>query len=167
MKKNWPIILNKSFLLHPSPGGEGPGVTYKAAANWMLGPVKSWLNENNKTIHYFPLSAQKIAGILQLVDSGKLSFTVASGKLFSLLLSNPSQDPEQIAIQQNLIQQSDVNSLEPLIDEVLNKHAEKVKEYKKGKKGLLSLFVGEVMKRSKGKADPRVTNEILLEKLKS
>jgi aspartyl-tRNA(Asn)/glutamyl-tRNA(Gln) amidotransferase subunit B len=154
-------------FLHPSPGGEGPGVRYKAAANWMLGPVKSWLNENNKTIHEFPLSAQKIAGIVQLVESGKLSFTVASGKLFSFLLSNPSKEPEQIAIQQNLIQQSDVNSLEPLIDEVLNKLAEKVKEYKKGKKGLLSLFVGEVMKRSKGKADPRVTNEILLEKLKS
>ena len=82
-------------------------------------------------------------------------------------MKNPSKDPEQIAIEQNLIQQSDANSLEPIIDEVLEKHAEKVKEYKKGKKGLLSLFVGEVMKRSKGKADPRITNEILLEKLKS
>jgi len=140
---------------------------YKAAANWMLGPVKSWLNENNKAIHAFPLTAQKIARIVQLIDSGKLSFTVASGKLFSFLVSDPSKDPEQIAIEQNLIQQSDVSSLEPIIDEILNKHAEKVKEYKKGKKGLLSLFVGEVMKRSKGKADPRVTNEILLEKLKS
>lgn len=140
---------------------------YKAAANWMLGPVKSWLNENNKSIQSFPLTAQQIAGTVQLVESGKLSFTVASGKLFSFLLNNPSKDPEEIAIEQNLIQQSDVNSLEPIIDEILNKHAEKVKEYKKGKKGLLSLFVGEVMKRSKGKADPRVTNEILLEKLKS
>ena len=140
---------------------------YKAAANWMLGPVKSWLNENNKGIHSFPLTAQQIARTVQLVESGKLSFTVASGRLFSFLLNDPSKDPEEIAVEQNLIQQSDVDSLEPIIDEILNKHAEKVKEYKKGKKGLLSLFVGEVMKRSKGKADPRVTNEILLEKLKS
>jgi aspartyl-tRNA(Asn)/glutamyl-tRNA(Gln) amidotransferase subunit B len=140
---------------------------YKAAANWMLGPVKSWLNEHNKSIVDFPLSVEKIARTIALVDGGKLSFTIASGKLFSLLLSDPSKDPEEIAIEQNLIQQSEVNSLEPIIDEVLNKHAEKVKEYKKGKKGLLSMFVGEVMKRSKGKADPRVTNEILLEKLKS
>ena len=73
---------------------------------------------------------------------------------FHSLLKDPSKDAEQVAIEQNLIQQSDVNSLEPLIDEILNSHAEKVKEYKKGKKGLLSLFVGEVMKRSKGKADP-------------
>ncbi len=140
---------------------------YKAAANWMLGPVKSWLNEHNKSIVEFPLSAEKIARTIALVDGGKLSFTIASGKLFSLLLSDPSADPERIANEQNLIQQSEANSLEPIIDEVLNKHAEKVKEYKKGKKGLLSMFVGEVMKRSKGKADPRVTNEILLEKLKS
>ena len=110
---------------------------------------------------------EKIARTMELVDAGKLSFTIASGRLFSLLISNPSGDPEQIAIEHNLIQQSEVNSLEPLIDEILHKHAEKVTEYKKGKKGLLSLFVGEVMKRSKGKADPRVTNEILLEKLKS
>jgi aspartyl-tRNA(Asn)/glutamyl-tRNA(Gln) amidotransferase subunit B len=154
-------------LFPPSPQGEGLGVRPKAAANWMLGPVKSWLNENNKGIHEFPIAPEKIASLVQLVDTGKLSFTVASGKLFSYLIENPSKDPEQMAIEQNLIQQSDVNSLEPLIDEILNKHAEKVKEYKKGKKGLLSLFVGEVMKRSKGKADPRVTNEILLEKLKS
>ena len=154
-------------LFPPSPQGEGLGVRPKAAANWMLGPLKSWLNENNKDIHEFPLAPEKIARLVQLVDTGKLSFTVASGKLFSYLVENPAKDPEQIAIEQNLIQQSDVNSLEPLIDEILDKHAEKVKEYKKGKKGLLSLFVGEVMKRSKGKADPRVTNEILLEKLKS
>lgn len=140
---------------------------YKAAANWMLGPVKSWMNENNTGIDQLPASPQKIAEMIQMVESGKVSFSVASGKLFHSLLKDPTKDPEQIAIEQNLIQQSDVNSLEPLIDEILNKHAEKVKEYKKGKKGLLSLFVGEVMKRSKGKADPRVTNEILLEKLKS
>ena len=71
------------------------------------------------------------------------------------------------AQQLNLIQQSDADTLAPLIDEVLARYADKVTEYKKGKKGVLALFVGEVMKRSKGKADPRVTNELLLERLKS
>jgi aspartyl-tRNA(Asn)/glutamyl-tRNA(Gln) amidotransferase subunit B len=140
---------------------------YKAAANWMLGPVKSWLNENGKDIPAFPLQPAAIAALITLVDEGKVSFTVATGKLFSILLEKPSLQPEQAAIENNLIQQSDAGLLEPLIEEVLTKHAEKVMEYKKGKKGLLSLFVGEVMKRSKGKADPRVTNEMLLEKLKS
>jgi len=145
----------------------GQTSNYKAASNWLLGPVKSWLNENNKSINEFPLKPEAIAKLIQLIDAGKVSFSIASGKLFSYLLNDPAKEPEQIAIEQNLVQQSDVNSLEPIINEVLEKHAGKVLEYKKGKKGLLSLFVGEVMKRSKGKADPKATNEILLEKLKS
>lgn len=140
---------------------------YKACANWLLGPVKSWLNEMNKEILDFPIVPQQLAKLIQLVDENKLSFSVASTRLFSHLLKHPDDDPEQIAAQQNLIQQSDASVIEPVIDKVLEKYADKVSEYKKGKKGLLSLFVGEVMKQSKGKADPRVTNEMLLKKLKS
>lgn len=140
---------------------------YKAASNWMIGPVKSWLNENNKGIGSFPLPPATIARLVELVDAGRVSFTIAAGRLFTYLLNEPGKDPAMVATELNLVQQSDAGSLEPIINEVLEKHAEKVKEYKKGKKGLLSLFVGEVMKRSKGKADPRATNEILLEKLKS
>jgi aspartyl-tRNA(Asn)/glutamyl-tRNA(Gln) amidotransferase subunit B len=140
---------------------------YKAAANWMLGPVKSWLNENNKEISEFPVSPLQLASVIKLVDSGKISFTAASTKLFNLLPENPGKEPEEIAKEQNLIQQSAVSDIGPIVDGVLEKFADKVLEYKKGKKGLLALFVGEVMKQSKGKADPKITNEILLEKLKS
>ncbi len=139
----------------------------KAAANWMLGPVKSWLNENGKEIDAFPLSAKQLASLIALIDSGKVSFSVASTKIFPELIKSPAKTPEQIATEQNLVQQSDVSAIGPLIDTVLEKFADKVVEYKKGKKGLLALFVGEVMKQSKGKADPKVTNELLLEKLKS
>ncbi|MET0392438.1 MAG: Asp-tRNA(Asn)/Glu-tRNA(Gln) amidotransferase subunit GatB [Chitinophagaceae bacterium] len=140
---------------------------YKAAANWMLGPVRSWLNESRKEIGNFPLQPATIAGLVQLVDAGKLSFSTASSRLFAYLVQHPEADPEQAAISQNLVQQSDASDIEPLVEEVLRKYADKVAEYKKGKKGVLSLFVGEVMKRSRGKADPKVTNELLLEKLKS
>ncbi len=155
-----------SFL--PSPrSGEGRGVRfYKAATNWMLGPVKSWLNENNKEIEAFPVNPEQLAAVIKLVDTGKVSFSAASTKLFSQLLKDPAKNPEQIATEENLIQQSDVSAIGPIIDSVLEKFADKVTEYKKGKKGLLALFVGEVMKQSKGKADPKVTNELLLEKLK-
>jgi aspartyl-tRNA(Asn)/glutamyl-tRNA(Gln) amidotransferase subunit B len=146
---------------------EKDGRKHKAAANWMLGPVKSWLNVQNKEIAEFPLKPNQLVELIELIDAGKLSFSAASTKIFSLLLDDPSKNPEQIAIEQNLVQQSDVSALEPLIDQVLAKFAGKVSEYKKGKKGLLALFVGEVMKQSKGKADPRITNELLLEKLKS
>ena len=140
---------------------------YKAAANWMLGPVKSWMNEQDKEIAFFPITAVKMAKLVALVESGVLSFSVASTRLFSRLLDDPSQEPEQVATRDNLVQQSDAAAIEPIIAKVLEKYADKVNEYKKGKKGLLSLFVGEVMKQSKGKADPKVTNELLLEKLKS
>ncbi|MES1198037.1 MAG: Asp-tRNA(Asn)/Glu-tRNA(Gln) amidotransferase subunit GatB [Chitinophagaceae bacterium] len=140
---------------------------WKATANWMLGPVKSWLNENNKEIGEFPVEPIKIASLIDLVEKGKLSFSVASAKIFNQLLNDVDADPGQVALKLNLFQQSDVSSLEPVINQVLEKFPDKVLEYKKGKKGLLSLFVGEVMKLSKGKADPKITNQLLLEKLKS
>jgi len=149
------------------PGGEKREMKPKAASNWLLGPVKSWLNENGKPITDFPLTPGKIAALVQLVDEGKVNFSVASARLFSHLLKEPGKDPEQVATEQHLIQQSDTSVLEPVIDKVLEKYADKVKEYKKGKKGLLSLFVGEVMKQSKGQADPKVTNELLIKKLSS
>ncbi len=140
---------------------------YKAAANWMLGPVKSWLNEQAAGISSFPLLPATLAQLIELVDAGKLSFSIASSRLFTHLLENPAADPEQAAQRLNIIQQSDTASLEPLVHAVLEKYADKVIEYKKGKKGVLALFVGEVMKQSKGKADPKVTNALLLEKLKN
>ncbi|WP_018630508.1 Asp-tRNA(Asn)/Glu-tRNA(Gln) amidotransferase subunit GatB [Niabella aurantiaca] len=138
---------------------------YKAAANWMLGPVKSWLNENNSPIQAFPVTPAQIAAVIECVDAGKVSFSIASTRLFQLLLQHPEAQPLALAEKNNLIQQSDAADLEPVIDAVLEKLAPKVTEYKKGKKGLLALFVGEVMKQTKGKADPKKTNEILLKKL--
>lgn len=138
---------------------------YKAAANWMLGPVKTWLNENSLSIGAFPLKPAQVAALIQCVDSGKVSFSIASTRLFQLLLQHPEAQPLALAEKNNLIQQSSAADLEPVIDAVLEKLAPKVAEYKKGKKGLLALFVGEVMKQTKGKADPKKTNEILLKKL--
>lgn len=148
-------------------GSEKFAPKYKAAANWMLGPVKSWLNEHNKDILDFPIHPSKISSIIEMINDGKLNFSIASTKLWNSLLNDPSKDPEQIAVDENLIPQSDVNSIEEVIDQVLSQHLSKVTEYKKGKKGLLGLFVGEVMKLSKGKADPKLTNDLLIEKLKS
>jgi aspartyl-tRNA(Asn)/glutamyl-tRNA(Gln) amidotransferase subunit B len=83
------------------------------------------------------------------------------------MIRNPSANALQLAEQMNLLQESDSDYILPIADKVLLEFEEKVKEYRKGKKGLLALFVGEVMKRSKGKADPVKVNDILLEKLKS
>ncbi len=139
----------------------------KSAANWMLGPVKSWLNEPGRQMADFPLAPAKLAALLECVEKGQLSFSVASSRLFEKMLEQPDAEPLELARSLNLLQDSDASSLAPVIDAVLAKFPDKVEAYRKGKKGLLALFVGEVMKQSRGKADPRVTNELLLEKLKS
>ena len=138
---------------------------YKAAANWMLGPIKSCLNEGNLSILEFRISPSTIAEVISLIDQGKLNFSIASTRIFSSLLNDPSGFPMEIAASLNLIQDSDEDNVTAWVNEVLNKMPEKVMEYKKGKKGLIGLFVGEVKKVSKGKADPRLTNDILLKKL--
>ncbi len=140
---------------------------YKAAANWMLGPVKNWLNENGKEMGEFPVSPHQMGELIGLVQEGRLSFTTAAGKLFPQMIRQPHLPPAQIAEQENLLQESDAKSLSAVVEEVLAKMSDKVTAYQKGKKGLLALFVGEVMKRTGGKADPKITNELLREKLKS
>jgi aspartyl-tRNA(Asn)/glutamyl-tRNA(Gln) amidotransferase subunit B len=139
----------------------------KSAANWMLGPVRTWMNEENKNIDEFPLHADKLAQLIKLVEQDKLSFSSATSKIFPLLINDPNADPLVEADKMNLIMESNSDYILPIADAVLLQFESKVKEYKKGKKGLLALFVGEVIKRSKGKADPKVVNEILIQKLNS
>ncbi|GAB3007644.1 Asp-tRNA(Asn)/Glu-tRNA(Gln) amidotransferase subunit GatB [Niabella terrae] len=157
-------VLDK--LSAAGPEGRLPASRAKAAANWMLGPVKNWMNEQHASIDDFPLQPGSIAGLVLCVESGQLSFSVASTRLFSLLLADPGAEPAALAETHQLVQQSDTAALEPVIDAVLEQLADKVVAYKKGKKGLLALFVGAVMKRTQGKADPKKTNELLLQKLK-
>lgn len=140
---------------------------YKAAANWLSGPVRSWMNDQAADITSFPVTPLQLAGLIRLVEEGRLSFSAASTRLLPALLRTPGADPESLAAGMNLFQQSDAAAIGELIDQVLSRHADKVREYKKGKKGLLGLFVGEVMKLSGGQADPRLTNDLVLEKLKS
>jgi aspartyl-tRNA(Asn)/glutamyl-tRNA(Gln) amidotransferase subunit B len=140
---------------------------YKAAANWMLGPVRARLNDLGLSIGGFGLPARAIAELISLVDSGKVSFSVASSAIFPELITDPGKNAEQVARDKNLIQDANADLVAGWVDQVLNNMPDKVSEYRKGKKGLIGLFVGEVKKVSKGKADPRMTNELLLKKLQS
>jgi aspartyl-tRNA(Asn)/glutamyl-tRNA(Gln) amidotransferase subunit B len=140
---------------------------YKAAANWMLGPVKSSLNEKGLAWKDLPVSPGALARLMQGVEEEKLSFSIAAERIFPILLEQPDRDPLEIAAALNLIQSSDTAEIEAWIDQALAGMPDKVSEYKKGKKGLIGLFVGEVKKISKGKADPRLTNQLLMEKLEN
>jgi aspartyl-tRNA(Asn)/glutamyl-tRNA(Gln) amidotransferase subunit B len=138
---------------------------FKAASNWMMGPIRSYLNETGTTYFDFPIRVEAMAQLIALVESGKVSFSVASQKVFPELLLHPEVSPLAIAEKLNLIQESDSNFLLPLAKEVLLENSAKVAEYKSGKKGLLGFFMGELMKKSKGKADPKVATQLVSELL--
>ncbi len=134
---------------------------YKAASNWVMGAVKSHLNELTLHIHQFPIKPVALAQLIALIDSGKVSNTVATQNIFPEMLKGTGKLPLQIAESMNLIQESDTSSLQLWIDEALAANPAKVAEYKGGKTGILSMFMGDIMKKSKGKADPKVTTELL------
>jgi aspartyl-tRNA(Asn)/glutamyl-tRNA(Gln) amidotransferase subunit B len=140
---------------------------YKSVSNWLMGPVKSWLNETGKEADQFPVRAKTLAALILLVEEGKLSFANASQKVLPKLMSDSGTTPLNVVKELNLIQDSNEGSILPIVEEVLKEFPLKVEEYMNGKKGILTMFMGEVMKRSKGKADPKVANELLLKKLQS
>jgi aspartyl-tRNA(Asn)/glutamyl-tRNA(Gln) amidotransferase subunit B len=134
---------------------------YKAVSNWIMGSVKSYLNDNNLEINELPITPERLGALINLIDEGKVSTSTAAQQIFPEMLTDTSKTPLQIAEAKNLIQQSNTDTLQALINEVLANNPAKVKEYKSGKKGLLGMFMGEIMKKSKGSADPKVTTELL------
>ena len=140
---------------------------YKAAANWLLGPVKSYCNDRQIRVEDYPLTVKQLAGVIELIEEGKVNFSVASSRIVPYMMENGGITSLEAATRLNVLQDSDEGNILPLIEEVLQSMPDKVKEYHKGKKGLIGLFVGEIIKRSKGKADPKVVNQLLAEKLRS
>jgi aspartyl-tRNA(Asn)/glutamyl-tRNA(Gln) amidotransferase subunit B len=137
----------------------------KAAANWVMVAVKGYLNEQAIDIKDFVLQPTKIAELISLIDEGKISNSVASQKVFPEMLNEHHKSPLQIAESLNLLQESDSDELQNWINQAIAKYPEKVTEYKAGKQSLLGLFMGEVMKFSKGKADPKLSSKLLKDTL--
>ena len=138
---------------------------YKAVVNWIRGPVKSYLNEKSVSVGHFPILPAALAELIHMIETGKLSFSVAAQKIFPAMIASPGQSAEQIAKELNLFQDSNSESILRIIKDVIKEFPLKVEEFKNGKNGIVDMFMGEVMKRSKGKADPKITNELLLQKL--
>ncbi|MEO8771718.1 MAG: Asp-tRNA(Asn)/Glu-tRNA(Gln) amidotransferase subunit GatB [Ferruginibacter sp.] len=151
------MLFFETLILHTS--------HYKAAANWLLGPLKFYCNENNISIATFPLQHSIIAELISLTESSQVNFNNASTKILQALISDPGKTALQVAQELNLLQESDTNAVEDWVNQVIISMPEKIKEYKSGKKGLMGLFAGEVKKMSKGKADMQLVNKLLSEKL--
>src|SRR5690554_3001779 len=134
---------------------------YKSASNWMNGEIRSYLNQQGKTIEEFPIPAKQIASLIEIIDEGLVSNSVASQKIFPVLIEDANKSPKKIAEDLNLIQDSDEDSLTAVIKEVIAQHSEEATRYKNGEKQLVGFFMGQVMKASGGKADPKSANKLM------
>ena len=137
---------------------------YKAAANWIMGSVKSYLNENGVEIQDFPIKVEALAKLIDLIDEGHVSSTIASQKIFPEMLS-AKESAKQIAERMNLIQVSDVDELVGFIDAVIAGNPSESERFKNGEQQLMGFFMGQLMRDYKGKADPKIPNSLLRKKL--
>lgn len=137
---------------------------YKAAANWLMGEIKSYLNEQGIDISIFPIAPARIAALIELIDQGMVSNSTAAQKLFPALF-NSQETPLEIAQRLNLIQNSDSSVLNGFIAQVIAENTAEVARYKNGEKQLIGFFMGQLMKVSAGKADPKASNAILRQQL--
>ena len=137
---------------------------YKAAVNWILGPIREYLNETGKTYPTLYESIPQLNELLELVETNQLSFSNATGKVFKGIIGT-NKKAIQFAEEHQLVQNNSTDQISLWVEQVLAANPDKVQEYKKGKKGLIGLFVGEVKKISKGQADPKMTTQLLEQKL--
>lgn len=140
---------------------------FKAAYNWLLGVIKAYINKEAISISQFILSPDKVAELINFVDTGKVNYSIASSSLFNALLDNPSASVKDTAYNLKLIIDTDKTSVDSFIKQVLDKYPDKITEYHNGKKNLISLFMGEIMKLSKGKINPKEVSAMLMEELNS
>ena len=138
---------------------------YKSVANWMLGPIKSYLNEVGLEFISIALQPATLADLIKLIDAGQLNFSVAASKILPQLIDGTKTDVLAVANDLNLLQVNDEAALEAWIDAAIASMPDKVIEYQKGKKGLIGLFISAVKKISQGQADPNKVSELLIQKL--
>jgi len=135
----------------------------KLATNWITGELFALLNEKNLDISKSPISSKNLSKLINLIKNGTISGKIAK-TVFELMIES-DKNPELIVNEKELKQESDPKELEKLIDNIIKENQDKVKEYKSGKDKLFGFFVGQVMKVSEGKANPKLVNEILKDKL--
>jgi len=140
------------------------GGNAKTVSNWTMGEITRALNDTGTSIDSCPVSPRLLVDLLKLVDGGTISGKIAKTVFDEMWRCG--KEPADIVQEQGLVQVSDSGAIEAIIDEILAREAGQVEEYRSGKDKLFGFFVGQVMKASKGKANPTVVNELLLGKLK-
>ena len=145
--------------------GASPAVA-KGLANLTINKLLPWTVETGHSLQQLTVPTQYWTIFVQLIESGKISASTAYQKLFTAVLEQPNTPPDVLAQNLNLLQSADADFLESIVNEVIARFPDKVIEYQKGKKGLIGMFMGEIMKAAKGKAEPKATQALLEQKLK-
>ncbi len=135
----------------------------KLSANWMLTEVLRVLKDKNIDINEFNVSPNNIGKLIKLIKSNVISSKIAK-EVFEILLVE-DKDPEEIVKEKKLVQITDNNEIEKIVEQVILENTQSVEDYKAGKSNALKYIVGQAMKLSKGKANPQMINKIILEKL--
>jgi aspartyl-tRNA(Asn)/glutamyl-tRNA(Gln) amidotransferase subunit B len=136
----------------------------KPVSNWIMGPLRGVLNAAGTSIDASPVSPENLGRLLQLIEEGVISGKIAKTVFDEMALSGHA--PDRIVKERGLVQVSDASQIETAVDKVMAANADEVQAYRSGKTKLFGFFVGQVMRETKGKANPQVVNEVLKEKLK-
>jgi len=135
----------------------------KTLSNWIMSELLRELNRDNRQIEDCPVSPENLSELLQLLDSGVISGKIAKAVFEQMYISGKSA--RQIVDEKGLVQVSDEAAIESVIDLTLSENPKEVEQFRAGKDKLFGFFVGQVMKKTKGKANPQLVNEILRKKL--
>ena len=136
---------------------------YKSASNWVMTDVLKVINDRKIQINEFPVTPENLGKLIKLIGDKTISGKIAK-EVFPDMLSS-GKDPESIVKEKNLVQISDTSQIEGIIDNIISANMKQVEEYLGGKEKVLGFFVGQIMKETKGKANPGMVNEILKAKL--
>lgn len=132
---------------------------FKSASNWIMTDVLGYINEHKIEIEEFPVSAENLAKLINLISNETISSKIAK-EVFTIMIEL-KQNPEIIVKEKNLVQISDESELAKIIQNVLFKNQNQIEEYLSGKEKVLGFFVGQIMKETKGKANPQLVNRLL------
>ena len=134
---------------------------YKSAANWVMVNIKSHLNQQAKTIEEFKIKPAFIGELIKLIDENKITHSLASQKVFPKMIEFPTESPGSIAEKYKWISQSNEDDLSAIIIQIFKDNPEETKRFKEGEKKLTGFFMGQIMKATKGTADPKMTTTLI------
>lgn len=140
------------------------GAPAKQASNWLMGEVSAHLNKARLELHDLPMTPESLASMINLIEKGTLSSKMAK-KVFSILVDKGG-DPEQIVKEEGLAQISDEATLLKVVTEVLDANPQSIEDFKNGKDRAIGFLVGQIMKKTKGQANPPMVNKLLLQEIK-